>query len=146
MPLKPHRLLITTCYVPETHDADGGAERSIADVAAAAFDPAGEPRDGFTVLGGEPFFQPVALAALLRAFKARGAHTVVYSGYTLETLHRRPEPEVSEALRLVDLLIDGPFIAALAEGAGEWRGSRNQRVLALVGARTVTPQDEFRRQ
>ena len=100
----------------------------------------------FTVLGGEPFFQPVALAALLRAFKARGAHTVVYSGYTLETLHRRPEPEVSEALRLVDLLIDGPFIAALAEGAGEWRGSRNQRVLALVGARTVTPQDEFRRQ
>lgn len=117
------------CYVPETHDPDGGAVRSVADVAAAACDPAGEPRDGFTVVGGEPFFQPAALAALLRAFKARGAHTVVYTGYTLDALLRRPEPEVCEALQLTDLLIDGPFIAALAEGAGEWRGSRNQRVI-----------------
>lgn len=117
------------CYVPETHAVDGGAVRSVADVAAAAFDPAGEPRDGFAVLGGEPFFQPAALAALLRAFKAHGAHTVVYSGYTLKALRRRPEPEVREALQLTDLLIDGPFIAALAEGAGEWRGSRNQRVI-----------------
>ena len=30
----------------------------------------------------------------------------------------------------VDLLIDGPFVAPLAQGAGEWRGSRNQRLIA----------------
>jgi len=131
------------CYVPETHAVDGGAVRSVADVAAAALDPAGEPRDGCTVLGGEPFFQPAALAALLRAFKARGGHTVVYSGYTLEALIRRPEPEVCEALQLTDLLIDGPFIAALAEGAGEWRGSRNQRVIVnpWAASRRGTPRN-----
>ena len=44
----------------------------------------------------------------------------------------------SRSLELTDLLIDGPFVAALADGAGEWRGSRNQRfishpALALVG-------------
>lgn len=104
-------------------------------VVSALLDPAGDPRDGVTVLGGEPFAQPIGLAALLRGLKGRGVHTVVYSGYTLESLVRRAEPEVREALALTDLLIDGPFIAALTEGAGEWRGSRNQRLIARPGAR-----------
>src|SRR6266851_4859488 len=89
-------------------------------------------------LGGEPFAQPVGLAAFLRCLKARRIHTVVYTGYTLEVLARRAEPAIRAALELTDLLIDGPFVAALADGAGEWRGSRNQRfishpALALVG-------------
>jgi anaerobic ribonucleoside-triphosphate reductase activating protein len=118
------------CYVPETHDPAAGAALGVADVVAALLHPAGEPRDGITVLGGEPFFQPLGLAALLRALKGRGSHTVVYSGYTLETLGHRQERGVREALCLTDLLIDGPFVAGLAAGAGEWRGSRNQRVIA----------------
>ena len=120
------------CYVPETHDPAGGAALPVRVVADAALDPAG-PRDGVTVLGGEPFAQAQALAALLGALKARGVHTVVYSGYTLEVLRRRNEPAVHESLALVDLLIDGPFVAALSEGAGEWRGSRNQRLISHPG-------------
>jgi anaerobic ribonucleoside-triphosphate reductase activating protein len=81
-------------------------------------------------MGGEAFFQPVGVAALLQRLKARGLHTTVYTGYTLEALGRRPEPEVRMVLEHTDLLIDGPFVAALAEGAGEWRGSRNQRLIA----------------
>ena len=38
-----------------------------------------------------------------------------------------------EALALTDLLIDGRYVAALAAGAGEWRGSRNQRVIPRPG-------------
>jgi len=75
------------------------------------------------------FFQPAGLAALLKELKGRDLQTVVYSGYTLEVLARRSEREVWEALHLIDLLVDGPFVAALAEGAGEWRGSRNQRLI-----------------
>ena len=97
---------------------------------AALLAPAGLPRDGVTILGGEPFAQPAALAALLRVLKVRRIHTTVYSGYTLAALRRRPQLAVREALTLTDLLVDGPFVAALAEGAGEWRGSRNQRVIA----------------
>ena len=48
--------------------------------------------------GGEPFFQPQGLTALLRALKRRGVHTVAYSGYTLEALAGREEPAVHEAL------------------------------------------------
>jgi anaerobic ribonucleoside-triphosphate reductase activating protein len=121
------------CYVPDTHDPSGGVAVAVADVVAAALDPGGEPRDGITVVGGEPFFQPVGLVLLLRGLKARGVHTVVYSGYTFEVLARRPEPEIREALGLTDLLIDGPFVAALTDGAGEWRGSRNQRFIPSPG-------------
>ncbi len=117
------------CFVPETHDPRGGILLTVGEVVKALVDPAGEPRDGITVLGGEPFFQPAGLANLLKKLQGRGSHTVVYSGYTLELLARRPEPEVWEALYLIDLLVDGPFVAALAEGAGEWRGSRNQRLI-----------------
>ncbi len=88
------------------------------------------PRDGVAILGGEAFLQPVGLAVLLCRLKARSVHTTVYTGYTLEALGMRPEPAVRAALELTDLLIDGPFVAALAHGGGEWRGSRNQRLIA----------------
>jgi anaerobic ribonucleoside-triphosphate reductase activating protein len=121
--------LITGCHSVDTHDPAGGVSLGVAQVVAALLDPIGAPRDGVTVLGGEPTSQPRGLVALLRALKARGVHVVLYSGYSLEALARRPEPEVREALALTDLLIDGPYLATLAEGAGEWRGSRNQRLI-----------------
>lgn len=121
------------CYIPETHPQDGGMLLPVRDVLAALLDPTGTPRDGVTISGGEPFLQANALLLLLQGLKARRLHTVVYSGYTLEALARRPEPEVHAALYLTDLLIDGPYVAALAEGAGEWRGSCNQRLIAHPG-------------
>jgi len=42
------------CFVPETHDPGGGILLSIGEVVKALLDPVGEPRDGITVLGGEP--------------------------------------------------------------------------------------------
>jgi anaerobic ribonucleoside-triphosphate reductase activating protein len=106
-----------------------GALLPVRDVLAALLDAAGTPRDGVTISGGEPFLQPRALLRLLQELKARRIHTVVYTGYTLEALARRPEPEVPAALRLTNLLVDGPYVATLADGAGEWRGSRNQRLI-----------------
>lgn len=117
------------CAVPQTHDPEGGYLVSVHDVVALLLDPAGVPRDGVTITGGEPFAQPVGLLALLQRLKVHNIHIVVYTGYTLEALARQPEPEIREALALIDLLIDGPFVARLADGAGEWRGSRNQRVI-----------------
>jgi len=42
------------CYVPETHDLTGGILLTIREVVKALLDSVGEPRDGITVLGGEP--------------------------------------------------------------------------------------------
>jgi len=117
------------CFVPATHAIEAGVVLPVDMLVDALLDPAGAPRDGISVLGGEPFGQPAGLAVLLRRLKARGLHTTVYTGYTLAALARQPEPAFREALEFVDLLIDGPFLPALAEGAGEWRGSRNQRLI-----------------
>ena len=114
------------CHVSETHSVEAGSLLPVRAVLAALLDPAGAPRDGVTISGGEPFLQPGALLMLLEGLKARRIHTVVYTGYTLEALVRRREPEVWAALGLTDLLVDGAYVAGLAEGAGEWRGSRNQ--------------------
>ncbi len=121
------------CYVPQTHDPAGGVELSVGEALELLLEPAGEPRDGITVLGGEPFAQPLALAAVLRELEALGIHRTVYTGYAFDVLCRRPEPEVREALVLTDLLIDGPYVRRLSVGAGEWRGSRNQRLIPLPG-------------
>lgn len=121
------------CYAGDTHPLDAGVALPLSTIVAALLDPAGLPCDGVTILGGEPVLQPAGLVALLRALKEAGQHVTLYTGYTLVALGRSPEPAVREALALTDLLIDGRYVAALAEGAGEWRGSRNQRVIRWPG-------------
>jgi anaerobic ribonucleoside-triphosphate reductase activating protein len=125
--------------VPETHDPDGGVPLPVVDVAAAALDPSGAPRDGVTISGGEPFFQPAGLLALVRALRERGCpHLLVYSGYALGALRRRAgrEPAVGAVLAAIDVLMDGPYVAARAAGAGQWRGSANQRLLRVGTGRS----------
>jgi anaerobic ribonucleoside-triphosphate reductase activating protein len=106
-------------------------------MAEALLDPA-HRRDGVSILGGEPFAQPEGLHALVRALRARGCpHVVCYSGYTYQALQRRAarDPAVGEVLDDVDVLIDGPYVEALASSAGPWIGSGNQRVLDLRESR-----------
>lgn len=61
----------------------------------------------------------------------------MYSGYTYERLRRMAEqrPAVGAVLDEIDVLIDGPFVEALAESGGLWTGSGNQRVIDLVATR-----------
>ncbi len=117
------------CFVPETHSINGGVEMTIGEAIEQLLAPEGEPRDGVTILGGEPFLQPDGLLALMRMLKGRDEHITLYSGYTLEQLLARPEPAIKPILDLADILIDGPFIKALSDNAGEWRGSTNQIVV-----------------
>lgn len=121
------------CVTPDSWDTAGGVLTQVDRLAEALLDPAYE-RDGVTILGGEPFAQPAGLLALVRALRARGcSHILCYSGFTYEALLRRAEGESAIALALadIDMLIDGPYVAALASGAGPWTGSGNQRVLSF---------------
>jgi anaerobic ribonucleoside-triphosphate reductase activating protein len=123
------------CYASETHPLDAGVLLPVTTIVTALLDPGGTPRDGITVLGGEPLLQPTGLLALLRALKAAGQHVTLYTGYTLAALARRDDAVIAQILALTDLLIDGRYVAALADGVGEWRGSRNQRVIDLAACR-----------
>lgn len=116
------------CIVPQTHSLKNGELVSVSSIVAEVLAKR-EEHDGVTILGGEPFDQPESVAELVSRLKDGGLHVTIYSGYTIEQLIQRKLPAIDYILTHVDLLIDGPFIADLREGAGEYRGSRNQRFI-----------------
>ena len=127
------RLEITCCITPDSWDPNRGTLVPVDRLVTALLDPAYQ-RDGISIVGGEPFAQPDGLWALVRVLRARGCqHILVYSGYTHERLRRMAErqPAIGSVLDEIDMLIDGPFLAARAAGAGPWTGSGNQRVLVF---------------
>lgn len=128
------------CWTPHLHSPDDGALVPVECLADVLLDPAHD-RDGVSILGGEPFVQIKGLLALVRVLRVRAcAHIVCYTGYTYERLRKRArrQPAIDEILDAIDLLIDGPYAEALADGAGPWTGSGNQRVLNLFGIREET--------
>lgn len=125
------------CWVPHLHAPEAGALVPVDLLADTLLDPA-HARDGVSVLGGEAFQQPEGLLGLIRALRGRGCrHILAYSGYTYERLCRlaTSRPAIGAALDEMELLIDGPYVEALAGGAGPWTGSGNQRVIDLVATR-----------
>jgi len=116
------------CYVPETHDRQNGTLVSIPSIVDEIISKR-EQHDGITILGGEPFDQTGQVAELISRLKRRNLHITIYSGYTLESLIARKDPSTEYVLTHTDLMIDGPFIFLERENAGQYRGSRNQRVL-----------------
>ena len=117
------------CFVPETHDVNGGVEMTVSEVSEHLLESQGAPRDGVTILGGEPFLQPEGLLALMQSLKQRDQHITLYTGYTLEDLANRNDQTVRQILEFTDILIDGPFVKELSDNAREWLGSTNQRII-----------------
>ncbi len=85
---------------------------------------------GVTFSGGEPFLQATALAALARQVKASGLNVMSFTGYTLSELRSPSAPEgVEDLLDQLDILIDGPYVSALAIHKPDSPvSSRNQRL------------------
>lgn len=101
----------------------------VSEIIERLLDPQGAPRDGVTILGGEPFLQPQGLLVLMQLLRQRGQHITLYTGYMLDDLANRNDRTIRRILELSDILIDGPFVKELSENAGEWRGSTNQRII-----------------
>ncbi len=119
------------CHNPHTHALTDGYEQETAALAASLVQ---QPHlDGVTLTGGEPFLQAAACAALLSPLRAAGLHCLAYSGYTWEELQQRPD--AGALLALLDVLVDGAYVAALRSPDLPWRGSRNQRLLDVPASR-----------
>jgi anaerobic ribonucleoside-triphosphate reductase activating protein len=89
-----------------------------------------DPVDGVTISGGEPFQQPAALRELLlgiREWARPGVDVLVYSGYVASRLRR----SFRDLLELCDAVVAGPYIERLNTTELRWRGSVNQRIVAL---------------
>jgi anaerobic ribonucleoside-triphosphate reductase activating protein len=122
----------------------GGIVIETAELAQALVEKA--PHGNFTLMGGEPFDQPAALLFLLRKVRELkpDAHIIVYSGYTWEALERRYSFFFSWIAQMIDVLVDGPFIASQDDSLLTYRGSRNQRpidVPATLATGTIVTLD-----
>ncbi len=127
------------CFNPQTWDFEYGkpytaeTEQKIIDLLSPDY------IDGLTLLGGEPM-EPSnqrVLIGLLRRVRAELPEKSIwcFTGYTLENdLLRGSESraycEVTDAfLSMIDVLIDGEFIAAQKNISLRFRGSENQRII-----------------
>lgn len=86
--------------------------------------------EGLTISGGEPMLQAAELADMLdKIRKERPLNVTVYTGFVLEELRRRAASDqgMQRLLEMTDILIDGPYVQALDDGA-PYIGSGNQRL------------------
>jgi anaerobic ribonucleoside-triphosphate reductase activating protein len=124
------------CCNPEMFDERRGDAMEIDALAARIAEAQAHGVEGVTFLGGEPFEQPVDLAALARRAKALAMTVMVFSGYTLDELRARAD--ATELLALTDLLVDGRYDRARPEptppAGRRWIGSANQGMHFLTAA------------
>ena len=84
--------------------------------------------EGLTVLGGEPFENPIGLLKALRNIKKEVNKPIwIYSGFVFEDLVNIKI--ASEILEEIDVLVDGEFIEELKDLRLRFRGSSNQRII-----------------
>ena len=86
--------------------------------------------DGFTITGGEPFYQSSGLDDLITELNAICDDILVYSGYTLEELRDMKNDSVDRILARIAVLIDGRYVENRNNGA-ILRGSDNQKICIL---------------
>jgi len=114
------------CVAPETQPFRGGQETdvtSLADELVCLTD-----IEGVTFSGGEPFAQAAALVNLVDTIpRKRDLSYMSYTGYTLEHLLCRGNPAQKALVARLDVLVDGPYLAARHTDL-RWRGSDNQQV------------------
>lgn len=131
------------CFQPHTWDFDYGEpfdekiQQEVLDSLAPAY------VKGITLLGGEPF-EPENQKALVPFMKkVKEAYPTknvwAYTGYVydrdLVPEGRKYTKDTDELLSMIDVLVDGPFVAEQKDITLKFRGSKNQRVIDLKRTR-----------
>jgi len=117
------------CFNPETWDFSYGEPftKETEDEIIKALRPSWI--QGLSILGGEPTEEEneAALIPFLKRVREElpDKDIWLYSGYTWEMLQNE------EILKLVDVLVDGPFLLEQKDAGLAFRGSRNQRIIHL---------------
>lgn len=114
------------CHNPQSWDFHAGRAMTVDELMAIVV----ENDFDVTFSGGDPLYQPLdALRELAQRIRHAG-HTVwCYTGFTIDEI--RNDPQYSALLNCIDVIVDGPFVEALRDTKLRFRGSSNQRIIAL---------------
>ena len=130
------------CFNPETWDYDKGQifNRRIQEL----FLDLGKEKKitGFSILGGEPLDQDERMLQLIKKIKERYPDKTIWmwTGHTYEDLTDKQ----MEIVKLIDVLVDGPFIISQKCPGKRFRGSMNQRIIDIkktIESGTITIHD-----
>lgn len=128
------------CHNPGTHDFAGGYLADTQEIIAQLG--ANPLVRGVTLSGGEPMMQAAALCEVALSARERGLSVWCYTGFTLERLLAEENPDRMRLLSLVDVLVDGPYLAHERSLDLLYRGSKNQRLIdmpASLAAGEIVP-------
>ena len=131
------------CFQPHTWDFNYGEafDEKIQEEVLESLKPAYV--QGITLLGGEPF-EPenqVELVKFMRKVKAQYPSKDVwaFTGYVYDVDlvpgGRKYCEATDELLSMLDILVDGPFMAEQKDLTLKFRGSRNQRIIDMAETR-----------
>lgn len=114
------------CHNPQTWDFAAGTQMTVKQIVDEILD----ADFNVTFSGGDPLAQPLdALEHLARQVRDAGYTLWCYTGYTHSQLTQQPRFE--KILSLINVLVDGPYIADLRDISLPFRGSSNQQIIRL---------------
>lgn len=124
------------CHNPETWDANYGVEFTIETYKELIDALAPDYISGITFSGGDPMKLEnvttcMEIANLVKQ-KYPNKDIWCWTGYTLDELTKRIDPNTNYFLGFIDYLIDGEFVEELKDITLKWRGSSNQRIYKKV--------------
>ena len=112
------------CHNPQSWDFSGGREMSTEELMRIIV---ADPYANVTFSGGDPMYQAAGFAELARAIRRRTNKDIwCFTGFRFEDLIQQDQRELLEQL---DVLVDGPYVAALRDPDLLFRGSSNQRII-----------------
>lgn len=112
------------CHNPQSWDFSGGREMSTEELMRIIV---ADPYANVTFSGGDPMYQAAGFAELARAIHRRTNKDIwCFTGFRFEDLIQQDQRELLEQL---DVLVDGPYVAALRDPDLLFRGSSNQRII-----------------
>lgn len=119
------------CHNPETWDFNQGIDFT-EDSYKTLSNTLSKPYiQGITLSGGDPLYKHnvCGVIALCKRIKKDfpNKNIWLYTGYTWEEILK--SSTLSEVLKYIDYLVDGPFIQELRDVSLAFRGSSNQRII-----------------
>lgn len=120
------------CFNASAWDFGAGEPFTIGTLGTILDELASDRVAGLSVLGGEPLHprNVEGVRTVLRAVRAAYPRKGVWmwTGRTYEDVMTSEEADV---LRLIDVLVDGPYVKAIRDPGLRFRGSSNQRIIDL---------------
>ena len=113
------------CHNPQTQTLEGGTLVSSGEIIEKIR--SNPLLDGVTFSGGEPFLWASELLEVAQKVKKMNLNLAVYTGFLFEELEK--VKGAKELLKLIDVLVDGPFVQEKKDYRLKFKGSTNQRII-----------------